>query len=74
VLRSPATGYFERVLADVDGIVTSTTARIAPAIRPDVMPHGESDLGLTSSMMRFVFPSNPPAGDALEQGARSIGA
>ncbi len=57
-VRTRMTNYFEHVLADVDAIVTPTTAWTAPAIRPDVMPRGESDLELTSALMRFVFPSN----------------
>ncbi|HRI50186.1 MAG TPA: amidase [Pseudomonadota bacterium] len=57
-VRTRMTSHFERILADVDAIVTPTTAWTAPAIRPDVIPHGESDLELTSALMRFVFPSN----------------
>lgn len=57
-VRTRMTKHFERVLADVDAIVTPTTAWTAPAIRPDVLPAGESDLALTSAMMRFVFPAN----------------
>jgi len=56
--RTRACAHFQRALREVDAIVTPTTGCTAPAIRPDVLPHGESDLALLSALMRFVFPSN----------------
>jgi Asp-tRNA(Asn)/Glu-tRNA(Gln) amidotransferase A subunit family amidase len=46
------------VLTECDAVVSPTTAIVAPTIRPDVMPRGESDLDMTSALMRYVFPSN----------------
>jgi Asp-tRNA(Asn)/Glu-tRNA(Gln) amidotransferase A subunit family amidase len=57
-VRTQAYRTFERVLTECDAIVSPTTAIVAPTIRPDVMPRGESDLDMTSGLMRFVFPSN----------------
>ena len=56
--RTRVTAHFERALGQVDAIISPTTGCTAPAIRPDVLPHGESDLALLSALMRFVFPSN----------------
>lgn len=50
--------HFERAFETVDVIATPTCARTAPPIRPDVLPLGESDLEVTSSLMRFVLPPN----------------
>ena len=57
-VRTQAYRAFERVLTECDVIVSPTTAIVAPTLRPDVMPRGESDLDMTSALMRFVFPSN----------------
>lgn len=56
--RTRVTATFERGLARVDAIVTPTTGIAAPPIRPDALARGESDLEVTSALMRFVFPSN----------------
>jgi len=57
-VRTQAYRTFERVLTECDAIVTPTTAIVAPMIRPDVWPRGESDLDMTSAMMRYIFPAN----------------
>ena len=57
-VRTRFFGHVERALAKADVIVTPATARVAPVIAPDVLPAGESDLALTSALMRFVFPAN----------------
>jgi Asp-tRNA(Asn)/Glu-tRNA(Gln) amidotransferase A subunit family amidase len=57
-VRTQAYRTFERVLTECDAVVSPTTAIVAPTIRPDVMPRGESDLDMTSAMMRYVFASN----------------
>ncbi|MGD0674495.1 MAG: amidase [Polyangiaceae bacterium] len=57
-VRTRCFRHFERALASCDALVTPATGVVAPTIRADVMPRGESDLGLTSAMMRYVFASN----------------
>ena len=64
-VRTRLTNTFERVLRDVDAVVTPTTAIVAPTIAPDVFPSGESNLDTTSALMRFVFPSNLTGHPAL---------
>jgi Asp-tRNA(Asn)/Glu-tRNA(Gln) amidotransferase A subunit family amidase len=54
-------GAFEA--ADV--LLTPTTALTAPRIGPDVLPRGESNLEVTSGLMRFVFPANLTGNPAL---------
>ena len=44
---------------------TPTTAIVAPPIRPDVFPDGESNLETLSALMRFVFPMNLTGHPAL---------
>jgi len=56
--RTRVTAHFERALQQVHAIITPTTGCTAPAIRPDVLPSGESDLALLSALMRYVFPAN----------------
>ncbi len=56
--RTRVSRYFADVLDQVDVIATPTTGRTAPAIRPDALAAGESDLTVLSALMRFVFPSN----------------
>jgi Asp-tRNA(Asn)/Glu-tRNA(Gln) amidotransferase A subunit family amidase len=56
--RTRASDTFERVLEQVDAVITPTTGRTAPAIPADALPGGESDLAVLSALMRFVFPSN----------------
>jgi Asp-tRNA(Asn)/Glu-tRNA(Gln) amidotransferase A subunit family amidase len=64
-VRTRMTAHFDRVFEQVDAIVTPTTAITAPRIRPDVLPSGESDLDMTSAMMRYVFPANLTGHPAL---------
>jgi Asp-tRNA(Asn)/Glu-tRNA(Gln) amidotransferase A subunit family amidase len=63
--RTRATRTFERVLTEVHAVVTPTTACTAPVLRPDAVAQGESDLDVTSRLMRFVFPSNLTGHPAL---------
>ena len=39
-------------------MVTPTTARAAPPIRPEALAHGESDLVTLSELMRFIVAPN----------------
>ena len=57
-VRTECIGAFQRVLSEVDAIVTPTTACTAPRIRPDALPHGESDLTVLSELMRFAVAGN----------------
>lgn len=49
---------FARVFDQVDAIVTPATACVATPIHPDAVSDGESDLGLTMKLMRFMQPGN----------------
>lgn len=57
-VRTRALGHFQRVFERCDALVTPSCAITAPAIAADVMPHGESDLKVTSALMRYAFPAN----------------
>jgi Asp-tRNA(Asn)/Glu-tRNA(Gln) amidotransferase A subunit family amidase len=57
-IRTRAIAAFQRALAVVDAIVTPATGVVAPRINPAAQPYGESDLGTTTEIMRFAFPSN----------------
>lgn len=64
-VRARFTAHVEQALSVADVLVTPTTARTAPAIRGDVLPLGESDLEVTSALMRFAFPWNMTGHPAL---------
>jgi Asp-tRNA(Asn)/Glu-tRNA(Gln) amidotransferase A subunit family amidase len=49
---------FDRVLKDVDMILTPTTAIAAPEIKKGALPNGESDLSTTIEIMRFATAAN----------------
>ncbi len=49
---------FERLLTEVDVIVTPTNACTAPLIHDDALTSGESNLSLLSKVMRFVPAAN----------------
>lgn len=51
-------GGVERVLSEVDAIVTPTTAITAPAVPADALHTGESNLALLEAIMRFIKPAN----------------
>jgi len=57
-IRTRAIAIFERALANVDAIVTPATGVVAPRINPAALPYGESNLSVTTEIMRFAFPSN----------------
>lgn len=57
-VRARFASHAERALSLVDIIVTPTTACTAPRIRSGVLPAGESDLVMTSALMRHTFPWN----------------
>ena len=57
-IRTRAMAAFNRAFAGVDAILTPATAQVAPRINPAAQPFGESDLGMTTEVMRFAFASN----------------
>jgi Asp-tRNA(Asn)/Glu-tRNA(Gln) amidotransferase A subunit family amidase len=57
-VRTRLTAHLERVLASVDAVVTPATAITAPPIGPQMLPYGETNLDVTSALMRFAFPTN----------------
>jgi Asp-tRNA(Asn)/Glu-tRNA(Gln) amidotransferase A subunit family amidase len=57
-IRTRSMAHFDRVLTEVDAIVTPSTACTAPRIPPDALPAGESDLTTLLEIMRFAPPAN----------------
>jgi len=64
-MRTRFQRHLARVFENVDALITPTTALTAPPIAPDVFPRGESNLDVTSSLMRYVFPANLTGNPAL---------
>ncbi len=56
--RTRIINNFNRVLENVDMILTPTTAIAAPPIPKDALPNGNSDLSTTIEIMRFVTAPN----------------
>ena len=56
--RTRMIGHFNRVLEQVDAIVTPSTGLTAPAIPKAALPDGESDLSTLTEIMRFSTPAN----------------
>jgi Asp-tRNA(Asn)/Glu-tRNA(Gln) amidotransferase A subunit family amidase len=57
-IRTRMMTNFNRVLEQVDAIITPTTAIVAPVISNSALPHGESDLSKLLEIMRFTTPAN----------------
>jgi Asp-tRNA(Asn)/Glu-tRNA(Gln) amidotransferase A subunit family amidase len=57
-IRTRAMVHFNQALAEVDAIVTPTTACTAPRIPQDALTDGESDLTTLLEIMRFATPAN----------------
>lgn len=56
--RTRIVNNFNRVLEEVDMILTPTTANAAPLIPKDALPNGNSDLTTTIEILRFVTAAN----------------
>ncbi len=56
--RTQMMANFNRVLEQVDVIVTPTTGLTAPAIPKAALLHGDSDLTTLAKIMRFTTPAN----------------
>lgn len=57
-MRTRAMQTFDRVLSQVDAILTPGTAMTAPLIPAGGAPGGWSDLSADTELMRFIFPCN----------------
>jgi Asp-tRNA(Asn)/Glu-tRNA(Gln) amidotransferase A subunit family amidase len=57
-IRTRSMAHFDRILTEVDAIVTPTTACTASCIPADALPAGESDLTTLLEIMRFAPPAN----------------
>jgi Asp-tRNA(Asn)/Glu-tRNA(Gln) amidotransferase A subunit family amidase len=57
-VRTGALAAFQTAFQDIDVLVTPTTGMTAPAIRPDALGAGESDLSALTALMRFVVAAN----------------
>jgi Asp-tRNA(Asn)/Glu-tRNA(Gln) amidotransferase A subunit family amidase len=57
-VRTQTMETFNRVLREVDVIVTPATGLVAPPIKPGALPNGDSDLSLLVEIMRFAQPGN----------------
>jgi Asp-tRNA(Asn)/Glu-tRNA(Gln) amidotransferase A subunit family amidase len=57
-VRTRITAHLSRALTEADVLLTPSTAITAPVIADDVLPFGESNLDVTSALMRFAFPAN----------------
>ncbi len=64
-MRTRFQKHLAKVFENVDVIISPTTALPAPPIAKDVFPRGESNLEVTSGLMRFAFPANLSGNPAL---------
>lgn len=64
-MRTRFQKHLAKAFSSVDVIISPTTALPAPPIAKDVFPRGESNLDITSGLMRFAFPANFTGNPAL---------
>ena len=57
-IRTRAMAQWRAVFRDVHVVVTPATGQVAPRINPAALARGESNLSMTTEVMRFAFPSN----------------
>jgi len=56
--RTRVINNFKRALEQVDMIITPATGIVAPSIPKDALPNGNSDLSITTEIMRFATAGN----------------
>jgi Asp-tRNA(Asn)/Glu-tRNA(Gln) amidotransferase A subunit family amidase len=57
-VRTRALASFRGMFERIDALATPSCAITAPPIAADVLPRGESNLEVTSALMRYAFPAN----------------
>lgn len=57
-VRTRAMTHWKAAFRDVHIIITPATGQVAPRINPAALVRGESDLSMTTEVMRFAFPPN----------------
>lgn len=57
-VRARAMNQWRNVFRDVHAVVTPATGQVAPRINPASLASGESNLSMTTEVMRFAFPAN----------------
>lgn len=57
-VRTRAMAHWRAAFRDVHVIVTPATGQVAPRINPAALARGESNLSMTTEVMRFAFPPN----------------
>ncbi len=57
-VRTRAMAQWKAAFRDVHVIVTPATGQVAPRINPAAVARGESNLSMTTEVMRFAFPAN----------------
>lgn len=57
-IRTESLREWDRVLGEVDAVMTPTTACPSPFLDPSTVPYGESDLSTLAELMRFVVCAN----------------
>ena len=57
-VRTEAMQEWERVLSEVDAVMTPTTACLSPYLEPRSVRYGESDMSTQTELMRYVVSGN----------------
>ncbi|MFK7850602.1 MAG: amidase [Akkermansiaceae bacterium] len=57
-VRTESMREWDRVLSEVDAVITPTTACVAPYLDPSTRGYGESDMETMTELMRFVVSAN----------------
>jgi Asp-tRNA(Asn)/Glu-tRNA(Gln) amidotransferase A subunit family amidase len=57
-VRTESMREWDRILSEVDAVMTPTTACASPYLDPRTLRYGESDMGMLTELMRFVVCAN----------------
>jgi Asp-tRNA(Asn)/Glu-tRNA(Gln) amidotransferase A subunit family amidase len=57
-VRTESMREWDRILSEVDVVMTPTTACASPYLDPRTLRHGESDMSMLTELMRFVVCAN----------------